>query len=69
MYPSGNDRYVTIYDGRDATSGKLFNLVRASGKTTRHLNFGNGIPFDRGVYIDAQTPGEQTTIVFEPLPE
>lgn len=67
-YPSGSKRYTDIYDGRDGTVGKKFCRIRSGGTRSVHVNFGNGVPFDRGIYVDGEQSDEETTVVFEPLP-
>lgn len=68
FWPDSDADYADIYDGRDATSGKKFCRVEAAASTTRHLRFGQGIPFDRGIYVDGYDSAVQTTVIFEPLP-
>ena len=65
--PGGSDQYVNVYDGRDATAGKLFAEVIAKSEETRSVSLGQGVRFDRGVYVDVQDPGDAVTIVFTPL--
>jgi len=67
FWPDVDTDYVDIYDGRDATSGKKFCRVELAASTTRHLRFGQGIPFDRGIYVDGYDSAVETTVVFEPL--
>jgi len=67
LVPDAAADYCTIYDGRDATSGKQFVKVVSSSVTTHKLTFGNGVPFDQGVYVDGIDAGVETTIVFTPL--
>lgn len=62
-----DERYVDVYDGRDATSGKLFARFQLLNETTYCYSFGDGVPFGRGIYIDAESGEENTTVVFEPL--
>jgi len=68
-YPSGSQKYVDIYDGLDTIAGKKFHRVRSEGKSSCEIFFGNGVTFDRGIYVDGEDPSEETTIIFEPLPE
>ena len=67
MYPDANQDYVKVYDGRDATSGKFFVWLVSSTKTTKQLTFGDGVPFDQGIYVDAKDGVVETTVVFTPL--
>jgi len=68
LWPDAATDYVDVYDGRDATAGKKFCRVEADVDETVHLNFGDGVPFDIGIYVDGADGVVQTTIVFEPLP-
>lgn len=69
LMPGDADRYVDIHDGRDATSGKKFCRLNVTYEGTDDIYFGEGVPFDVGIYIDAESSEEETTIVFQPLPE
>lgn len=66
FWPHATSQYVDIYDGRDTTAGKKFCRVEASSQTTRHVSLGQGVPFDVGIYIDAQHREDETTVVFIP---
>jgi len=68
LWPDVATDYVDIYDGRDATSGKKFCRIEADVDKTRHLRFGQGVPFDVGIYVDGADSVVETTVVFEPLP-
>lgn len=61
--------YADIYDGRDATSGKKFCRVDTSLVVTRHVNFGQGVAFDAGIFIHNVDVAAYTTVVFTPLEE
>lgn len=67
--PTGQDEYVDVYDGRDATAGKLFCRVQTFRIETLTINLGQGVPFDIGIYVDVQNAGDAVTIVFTPLGE
>ena len=66
MVPTTAGDQVTIYDGRDATSGKLFLRVVATIILTWAICFGDGIPFDQGIYVDGTDGDVETTVVFTP---
>lgn len=69
-FMAGDDnRYVDVYDGRDATSGKLFQRYKLLSEETTSVDFSTPVPFDRGIYIDAESSEEKTTVVFQPLSE
>jgi len=67
LWPDADVDYAYVYDGHDAISGKLFCRLEASVSTTLHLGFGDGVPFDQGIYVDGVDAGVETTIVFTPL--
>jgi len=67
VYPPTAADYSIIYDGRDTTSGKVFCSVYCSASNTWKLNLGQGVSFDRGVYVDGKDADVETTIVFTPL--
>lgn len=65
-WPHADTQYVDIYDGRDATAGKKFCRIQCYNQVTRHISLGPGVPFDVGLYIDAEHSEEETTVVFVP---
>ena len=65
--PDAGADETTIYDGRDAVSGKKFMSVVTSDKVTRHIDFEPGVPFDRGIFVDGSDGAVETTVVFTPL--
>lgn len=67
LWPDVATDYVDVYDGRDTTSGKKFCRVEADIDESRHLHFGNGVAFDKGIYIDGADSAVETTVVFTPL--
>jgi len=67
LLPITANDYCTIYDGRDATSGKPFLKIISAVVITREIIFSCGVPFDQGIYVDAFDAEVETTIVFEPL--
>lgn len=67
FWPHASSQYVDVYDGRDATTGKKFCRVDAFQLTTLHISLGQGVPFDIGIYIDAQHAEDETTVVFRPV--
>lgn len=69
FWPHASSQYADVYDGRDATSGKKFCRIDAFQKTTRHISLGRGVPFDVGIYVDAEHREDETTVVFVPLEE
>lgn len=67
--PGGANEYHDVYDGRDATAGKLFCRVQTHTQQTKSVNLGQGAPFDTGIYVAMQNVGDVVTIVFTPLAE
>jgi len=67
LTPARDEEYVDVYDGRDATAGKLFCRLATFREHTRTINLGSGTPFDVGIYVDLENLGDAVTIVFTPL--
>lgn len=67
LWPEAIHDYANVYDGRDVVSGKLFVKMRSAPLITLHLDFGDGVPFDQGIYIDGIDVGVETTVVFTPI--
>lgn len=65
--PSGSDQYVKVYDGRDATGGKLVFELLVKVEESKEVNLGEGVCFSVGIYIDAQGATDATTVIFKPL--
>ena len=64
--PTAGDT-ADVYDGRDATSGKKFASVVVAANLTWQVTMPEGVPFDRGIYIDAADNDVETTVVFTPV--
>lgn len=62
--PNVAGAWVGVYDGIDAVAGKLFAYFTSAAKTARVFNFGDGVHFDRGVYIAASAGADRTTVCF-----
>lgn len=67
VHPDANNDMANVYDGIDPTAGKPFATIEPPNGVTAHLHFGNGIPFDRGIYIDGTDSAVITTVVFIPI--
>ena len=67
LHPDSAGDYADIYDGRDAVSGTKFCRVENAVDSTLPIDFGDGIIFGRGVYVDALDGAVETTIAFVPL--
>lgn len=59
-----DDDTLTVYDGLDATGGKPFMNWVGGDEETIHLNFGEGIEFSHGVYVDQTDAADVVTIGF-----
>ena len=66
LYGPGAGDSVIVYDGRDSISGKLFARFLAKVVNTEVYNFGVGVPFDQGIYLDGNDSEVETTVVFTP---
>jgi len=67
MQPVLANDYADIYDGNDTTSGKLFVRFITAVVVTWCICFGDGVPFDQGIYIDGKNADVVTTVCFVPL--
>jgi len=65
VWPDSDGDYADVYDGLDATAGKKFCRVECAASTTRHVQFGQGVEFTAGVYVDGIDSAVQTTVLFE----
>jgi len=65
--PNAVNDTVSIYDGRDATTGRLFATLFTAVKVSWAFCLADGVRFDRGIYIDSLDGDQETTIVFTPL--
>ena len=59
--------WTDVYDGLDATAGKLFCHIVSSVVVTWPFCLGEGVPFDAGVYVNDIDGGTATTIIYTPL--
>ncbi len=57
---------VTIYDGRDSSSGRKVATVEAIANETKTLNFGNDLLLERGCFIDIGSNVTEVTAILEP---
>jgi len=67
FFPDSDADYCDVYDGIDKDSGKKFARYELSTSTTRNYNYGAGVPFDFGVYVDGYDSAVETTVVFTPV--
>lgn len=67
FWPDADADYADIYDGRDSSSGKKLCRIESGDSNTLALDFGEGIPFNIGIYIDGVDSAVQTTVVFHTL--
>jgi len=66
FWPDADADHTDIYDGRDPTSGTKFCRIESATQNTRHISFGQGVPFGRGIYVDGIDAAVETTIAFTP---
>jgi len=59
---SGND-YVTIYNGRDATSGIKIGKIITAYVMTRYHTFGHPVYCPQGIYVEGSDDEVETTIL------
>lgn len=59
-----NDDECLVYDGLDPTSGKPFTELVGDGDSFYHFDFGDGVEFASGVYIDQTRADDKATIYF-----
>ena len=59
--------HVDVYDGRDATSGRLLCRLMVNIGETFHFEFGTGLAMDVGIYVDGTDTTIVTTVAFIPL--
>jgi len=59
-----NDEECHVYDGRDAVSGRSFTKLIGNGNSFYTANFGVGIDFSEGVYVDQTTTNDEFTVYF-----
>lgn len=64
--PHAEVNYVELYDGRDATSGKKALRIKRATLTTGHIPLDPGLRFYLGIYVNARSRQDQTTVVFVP---
>lgn len=59
-----NNEECKVYDGRDATSGRLFASLIGGADSLYHFDFGDGVVFHEGVYVDQTTNNDEFTVYF-----
>lgn len=62
-----NDEECLIYDGLDATSGRLFTKMVGDPDKFYPFDFGDGIEFAQGIYVDQTTVLDEVTIYFRQI--
>lgn len=67
FHPDVATDYADIYDGRDATSGVKFCRVENAVDSTMVVDFGDGVVFGRGIFVDGYDSAVETTVTFIPL--
>jgi hypothetical protein len=64
FHPDTAADYADIYDGRDATSGTKFCRIENAVDSTLAIDFGDGVLFGKGVYVDGIDSAVETTVAF-----
>lgn len=62
---SQNGNTCKIYDGPDATSGKLFATLIGDNDVFYSFGVGGGVGFENGLYVVQSTTSEQLTVIFQ----
>lgn len=65
FWPDADADYVDVYDGHDATSGKLFCRIETPTSLTWSFCFGSKPRFDGGIYVDGIDGDVETTVIYE----
>lgn len=66
-YCDKNNETCAIYDGLDATAGRLFHTLKGDADSCYLFGFGDGIEFSSGVYVDQTSTDDVATICFYSL--
>ena len=64
FWPDEDADYADIYDGLDATTGKLFCRIETSTSTTWSWASEHGVLFDNGIYVAGKDADVETTVLF-----
>jgi len=67
VVPDADGDLAVAYDGLDADSGEKVLEIKSSTQTTQVVVLGDGVRFNRGIYIDATDSAVETTVFFQPL--
>ena len=65
--PSADAAHITIYDGRDATSGTKYHKIISAVQTTRSMREAHDVRFSMGIYVVAANAADEVTVVFTPV--
>ena len=66
FYPVTAADTVSVYDGTDAMSGRLFHTLAAATVTTLEVSFGEGVRFEQGIYVNVAQGTDVVTAIFHP---
>lgn len=67
IYNVGSDKgKVRIYDGKDASSGRLIATLTCPAESSQLHRF-HGIECKRGLYLDIVEKAEEATVEWEPM--
>jgi len=62
-----NDEECHVYDGLDATSGRLFARLVGDSDSIYSFEFDGGIEFAGGIYVDQTSKYDEMTVWFQML--
>lgn len=57
---------VSVYEGRDATSGRKIFTIKALANRSVSFNLSKSVLCGRGIYVDFSTTGSEVTVVYTP---
>jgi len=64
---SAEDGYSTLYEGKDAISGRKIGRINGESKVSTTILFGDGLRLERGLYIAFGDSTDQIIVIFDPF--
>jgi hypothetical protein len=58
---------ISVYEGLDATSGRLIATIKGTANVSNTVDFG-GVRCDRGLYVAVGSNVTEYTVVYSPIP-
>ena len=62
-----SDGYSTLYEGNDASSGRLIGRINGASKVSTPIDFGEGLRLERGLYVAIGDHTDQIIVYFDPF--